>query len=220
MESKKPPFRDRQIIILGLQNLQNELLAYVLQKEIGARCCVAEEIRELAEQMDVEAEKRLLLVDCSGRSIKKTLEELHQSAWNSKMPVTIALFALQHGRGIEQNALQYGVRGFFYQHEKLPLIMKGVDTLFRGEIWLSREILVEVATNNTRKRTPAIESKAGLTSREMEILALVSVGANNEEIADKLFISPHTVKTHLYHIFKKISVPSRLQAALWAAKHL
>ena len=220
MESKTTPSIDRQIVILGLQNLQNELLAYVLQKEMGARCCVAEEIDDLGEHLDAEAEKRLLLIDCSGRNIKKTLEELHQSPWNSRVPITIALFSLQHGRGIEQNALQYGVRGFFYQHEKLPLIMKGVDTLFGGEIWLSREILVECATTNTRKRVSAVENKAGLTSREMEILALVSVGANNEEIADKLFISPHTVKTHLYHIFKKISVPSRLQAALWAAKHL
>ena len=220
MEKEKSSYKNRQIIILGPQNLQNELFAYVLQREIGARCRIEEEIEDLAGMLDVEAEQRLLLVDCSGRNIKKTLEELDKGPWKSETPATIALFALQHGRGIEQNALQFGVRGFFYQQEKLPLIMKGVDTLFSGEIWLSREILVEVATTSTKKRAPAVENKAGLTSREMEILALVSVGANNEEIADKLFISPHTVKTHLYHIFKKISVPSRLQAALWAAKHL
>jgi DNA-binding NarL/FixJ family response regulator len=220
VEKEKSSFENRQIIILGPQNLQNELFAYVLQREIGARCRIGEEIEVLAEMIDAEAEQRLMLVDCSGRNIKKTLEELETSSWKSVTAVTIALFSLQHGRGIEQNALQFGVRGFFYKDEKLPLIMKGVDTLFRGEIWLSREILVEVATTSTRKRAPTLENKAGLTSREMEILALVSVGANNEEIADKLFISPHTVKTHLYHIFKKISVPSRLQAALWAAKHL
>ena len=220
MEQEKSPYKNRQILILGPPNLQNELFAYVLQREIGARCRIEEDIEDLAEKLDAEAEQRLLMVDCSGHNIKKTLEELDNSPWKSETPITIALFSLQHGRGIEQNALQFGVRGFFYQHEKLPLIMKGVDTLFSGEIWLSREILVEVATTSTKKRAPVVENKAGLTSREMEILALVSVGANNEDIADKLFISPHTVKTHLYHIFKKISVPSRLQAALWAAKHL
>jgi len=60
----------------------------------------------------------------------------------------------------------------------------------------------------------------GLTPREMEILAMVAAGAKNEAIADKLCISPHTVKTHVYNIFKKIDVPNRLQAALWAAKNL
>jgi len=220
VESKKSPCKNCQIIILGVENLQNELLAYALEKEIGARCCIVEEIEKLAQQMDAQAEKRLLLIDCAGRNIKKMLEELVQSVRTSEMPTTLSLFSLQHERGIEQNALQYGVRGFFYQHEKLTLILKGVETLFGGEIWLSREILAECAASNTRKRGPSIENEAGLTSRELEILALISIGANNDDIAEKLFISPHTVKTHLYHIFKKINVPSRLQAALWAAKNL
>ena len=220
VKSKESPYSNSQIIILGPFNLQNELLAYVLEKEIGARCCVVEEMDGLPEQMDSQADKRLLLIDCSGRVIKKILEGLHQNGWLGDLPITISLFSLQQGRGIEQNALQYGVRGFFYQHENLQLILKGVKTLFSGEIWLSREILAECAANNTRKRGPSIENEAGLTSRELEILALISIGANNDDIAEKLFISPHTVKTHLYHIFKKINVPSRLQAALWAAKNM
>jgi LuxR family transcriptional regulator of csgAB operon len=61
---------------------------------------------------------------------------------------------------------------------------------------------------------------ANLTPRKLEILALISTGYTNDEIAEKLLISPHTVKTHLYNIFKKIKVPNRLQAALWAAKNL
>lgn len=59
-----------------------------------------------------------------------------------------------------------------------------------------------------------------LTHREKQILNMVATGATNEEIADRLFVSRHTVKTHLYHVYKKINVPSRLQAALWATKNL
>ncbi|MFH1935680.1 MAG: helix-turn-helix transcriptional regulator [Pseudomonadota bacterium] len=59
-----------------------------------------------------------------------------------------------------------------------------------------------------------------LTPREVEILTMMATGATNANIADKLCISPHTVKTHIYNIFKKIDVPNRLQASLWATKNL
>jgi len=49
---------------------------------------------------------------------------------------------------------------------------------------------------------------------------MVAVGATNDEISDKLCISPHTVKAHLYRIFRKINVPNRVQASLWAAQNL
>ncbi len=61
---------------------------------------------------------------------------------------------------------------------------------------------------------------AGLTARQKEILGFIAKGYSNREIADELFISPLTVKTHLQNIFTKINVKQRLQAALWAAKHL
>lgn len=216
-EPRRPDYR---IEIVGPQNLQNQLLAYVLEKETGASCSVSEQLIPEPVQPQASWEKCLLLVDCAGRVIKGALDEMHAGLVGYAGKPTIALFSLQHGRGVEQNALQYGVKGFFYHDDSLALILKGVGALFRGEIWLSREVLAECVVNNSRKRAPVVQSQAGLSSREMEILALISTGTNNDDIAEKLFISPHTVKTHLYHIFKKINVPNRLQAALWAAKHL
>ena len=59
-----------------------------------------------------------------------------------------------------------------------------------------------------------------LSRREKEILKHVVYGESNQEIADAMQISLHTVKTHLYNAYKKINVPNRLQAALWGAANL
>ncbi len=60
---------------------------------------------------------------------------------------------------------------------------------------------------------------AGLTARELAVLRLVAGGATNVEISDVLGISPHTVKSHVIHIFNKLAVNDRTQAAVWAARH-
>ena len=99
--------------------------------------------------------------------------------------------------------------------------MKGIRTIFANELWVSRGILTKcILEKNIQNGEDIKEENAVLTAREIEILTYVAAGTKNEEIAEKLFISPHTVRTHIYNIFKKIDVPNRLQAALWAVQNL
>ena len=55
-----------------------------------------------------------------------------------------------------------------------------------------------------------------LTKQEKNVLALVAQGWRTAKIAQELFISPRTVETHIYHIFEKLEVSSRTEAALYA----
>jgi DNA-binding CsgD family transcriptional regulator len=64
-----------------------------------------------------------------------------------------------------------------------------------------------------RWSTPASPAAFELTAREQEVLQSVAGGATNREIAAKLWISPHTVRTHLQHIFEKLDVRTRTEAA-------
>ena len=59
-----------------------------------------------------------------------------------------------------------------------------------------------------------------LTPRETEILAMIAVGATDEQISDKLRISPHMIKDEISKIFRKIGATDRLEAILWATKNL
>ncbi|MGO2507632.1 MAG: response regulator transcription factor [Vibrio hibernica] len=62
--------------------------------------------------------------------------------------------------------------------------------------------------------------KLALTRRELEILNHLQIGQSNLDIADSLFVSEHTIKSHLYRIFKKLNVNNRRQAINWAHLYL
>ncbi len=95
-----------------------------------------------------------------------------------------------------------------------------------GTLKSTVSIEVELSKNNgckEQKKTPVRISSTGimveLTQREREVLCLVADGTTNMDIAEKLFISHHTVKSHVVHIFNKLGVNDRTQAAVWAVKN-
>jgi DNA-binding NarL/FixJ family response regulator len=64
-----------------------------------------------------------------------------------------------------------------------------------------------------------VRIQSDLTPRETQVLRLVAEGASNPEISAMLHISPHTVKSHMIHIFNKLNVNDRNQAAVWATRN-
>ena len=72
--------------------------------------------------------------------------------------------------------------------------------------------------NRAISEEDAFEVQTDLTGREIEVLRLITKGATNTEISEALSISPHTVKSHVIHIFNKLSVNDRTQAAVWATR--
>jgi DNA-binding CsgD family transcriptional regulator/ArsR family metal-binding transcriptional regulator len=73
--------------------------------------------------------------------------------------------------------------------------------------------------NNVVVTKSSVEFYTDLTDREIQVLRLVSEGATNTEISETLFISHHTVKSHVVNIFNKLGVNDRTQAAVWATRH-
>jgi len=156
-----------------------------------------------------------------GAGTHKCFLELEKAQELNPAQTPIALFNLQRDGCEEEKSIAKGIRGFFYNGDPLEQIAKGISALIKGELWISRKVMGDYIINkHYMNLSPEDRIADQLTRREKEVIKLVAKGARNEEIASALFISRHTVKTHLYNIFAKIEVPNRLQAALWATKHL
>ncbi len=114
--------------------------------------------------------------------------------------------------------LKLGVRGFSSRQLNSNALEKALSRVNKGEIWVSRRVtslsLKEMMDYNSCHR-PKTEI-SGLTEREIDILKTMALGLKNKEIADKLFISEKTVKTHINRIFKKLGVSNRARAILAA----
>jgi LuxR family transcriptional regulator of csgAB operon len=161
----------------------------------------------------------LVLIDCFNEPYETILNKLWTALDMNLVNYKFVLFNLNRDTGIETVALNLGVRGFFYNDTHIETIKKGIHALLNGDIWASRKGMFKCISdkaNNKRnlpKEKPILESK--LTSREQEILSVLSTGKSNAFIADELCLSHHTVRTHIYNIFRKIGVNTRSQATLW-----
>ena len=215
------PLTDKLICVVGPRRFQNELIASFLERETGAQCMPELSIRQISfTHGSKTVVQRQVLWDCLGEDLEALVIDIESHGKRVLATDLVTFFNVQEGLGIEEKAVMLGVRGFFYEHDSLDIFLKGIRAIFDGELWLPRKIMTKCILKNKMRGPSPDGHRIALTLREHEILTMVAVGATNEEIADRLCISPHTVKTHVYNIFKKINVPNRLQAAFWAAKNL
>ena len=201
--------------------LQNELIAICLEQETGNECFILEQIDYIPKDVTKDhGRPELVIFDCHGKDLKRILNELRSYNIQDRSGRRIVLFNVNGDQGFQKKCVLDGIHGVFYEHDPIDIFLKGVQAILDGKLWLSRDMMTKCIFEGSGQDKSSKSGSEDLTERQIQILALVAVGATNDEIADKLCISPHTVKTHLYRIFKKINVPNRVQASLWAAKNL
>jgi DNA-binding NarL/FixJ family response regulator len=207
--------------LVGPMRLQNELIAKSLEKEDGNSCILLDNISQIpTDDPKPGFHPIVVLRDCYGEDLKRLLTEIETFSSRKKSKTCIVFFNVSSNIEFKKQFLLKGIHGFFYTHDSLDIFLKGVQAVMDGKLWLSRDMMTQCIFEDSDSNMPSKSIPGKLTERQTEIIALIAVGATNHEIADKLCISPHTVKTHLYKIFKEINVPNRIQASLWAAKNL
>jgi LuxR family transcriptional regulator of csgAB operon len=207
-----------RVIILGPHALQNQLLGAFIQERTGLDTRSDKNLRWDRFHDGPKGARRLVLIDCLASP--KTIP-LPEEAPVLRMPGTLpALFNIDPGAMIEEHALRIGIRGVFYSRDDAEILIKGIKAILADELWFSRAVTSRLLRNTTRKATQPLPPHEDLTRRETEILIQLAAGGNNQQIAEALCISLHTVKTHLYNIYRKIGAENRLQASLWATHYL
>jgi DNA-binding CsgD family transcriptional regulator len=92
-----------------------------------------------------------------------------------------------------------------------------------GASWDGRRVRGRLRELGVRRRIAATDRPtsgwAGMTDSELEVVRRVSAGMTNREVAEQLFVSTHTVSTHLRHVFTKLGISSRVELARIAAEH-
>lgn len=111
-------------------------------------------------------------------------------------------------------ALSAGANGYVLKKTAPDKLLDAIKELYEGGAPMSSQIARKVVANFQNKHTSAsqLDSLEALSKREKEILEMLSKGLLYKEIADQLFISPQTVRKHVYHIYEKLHVGNRIEA--------
>ena len=115
-------------------------------------------------------------------------------------------------------ALKAGARGFLLKDAGPQLLVQAIHSAANGDALIAPSVTARLlaAFSGSRPDAPPAQPSEPLTAREEEVLARVASGRTNAEIADELFISLSTTKTHLASLMSKLAARNRVELAMWA----
>lgn len=119
------------------------------------------------------------------------------------------------------NSLKAGANAYCSKEINLDRLVNVVQSVIEGASWFDpsiANIVLRAVTNTQMNDVTNSKVEYNLTTREAQILKLITEGLNNQEIAKQLFVSVNTTKVHVASILQKLEVDDRLQAAVKALK--
>ena len=217
---KKPVNRKLRLFIICSQLLAREGLILLTQQDEDLQV-----VGDAAEDEDGIAGVAKLHPDvvivadgwggeeCSCADIVKRLNADHPH-----IPILVISPHVENAR--VQMALAAGATGYLPLGVDMDELVRVLYTVSRGELTLHPSmlpaIIQQVAAGQSKPISPTPDD---LTERERDILSALSQGLTDREIAQRLFISVRTVQSHLTHIYEKLHVHTRTEAALFAVQH-
>ncbi len=148
----------------------------------------------------------LLLVDLTSEVNFSVLSGLHQIALQAR----IVLWVHSISTELALQAMSLGIRGILRKTLPIDTLIRCLTRVNEGELWFEKSLTDSIMTAR----------RYSLTRREGQLVALLSQGMKNKEIAFALTISEGTVKVYLSRLFQKLGVKDRFELALYGLKNL
>ena len=160
----------------------------------------------------------LILLDLNMKGMNgiDTLIALRKAEVTSR----IVMFTVSDNQEDVVAALQAGADGYLLKDMEPDDLIRKIRLAANGQLVLSEELteLLALAIQSKSRKDTKVDIKS-MTNRERQILKLLAAGMTNKHIARKLDITEGTVKVHIKHLFKKLNLKSRVEAAIWAMEH-
>ncbi len=209
-----------RIVIADGHRLFREGMCLILGQEKGIQI-VGEAVNELQTINVVnELKPDVVLLDITIAKINGTQVVLPIRQKSPKTKALMLTAALDEAMIFK--SLKAGAKGYLSKDSSVSDLTKAIKAVHQGELWIERKLMSRFFDQETitdsKGGNPHGRTKEGLTPREQEVLHVLATGCTNKEIAQDLFISEKTVKTHLSSIFRKLKVTRRLQAILCAIR--
>ncbi|HXW77552.1 MAG TPA: response regulator transcription factor [Candidatus Eremiobacteraceae bacterium] len=160
-----------------------------------------------------EPDVAVLDLDFQAYNHRELMRQLVVAAPNAKS----CIIAYRGIPATVRQCLSLGASGFLLKDCSVDELYRAVKTIASGEMVvdprMASTLLKGIETDHTAARTPA------LSQREMEVIRLIALGLTNRQIAARLTLSEKTIKNHVSHIFRKLKITARTEAAIHAISH-
>jgi two-component system, NarL family, nitrate/nitrite response regulator NarL len=207
-----------RILIVDDQLVVREGLRLLIENHPGIKISAMASSRSQALELLTRETFDLIILnlELGGSSSLSFIPELRETASKTRV------LALTGVRDTEthRKAVQLGAMGVVLKEDAADLLLKAIEKVYQGEVWLDRlslgMLLWQLTSREKDSLDPQTQKIASLTERERQVVTLIAEGLKNKQIADRLFISQTTVTHHLSSIYAKLGVSDRLELVVYA----
>jgi DNA-binding NarL/FixJ family response regulator len=210
-----------RILIAEDDPLLRGLLEELIEREPGMEVVASVGDGQEAVTQTVSLQPDLVVLDVYldvYKSGMNGLEVLRQLAERG-VETPVLVLTVDSSEEMVLHSFRAGAKGFLPKLHANQYLAEAIRVVAAGETWVDRRTtsrLIEELEFLSRKVAEAEGPGAALSEREKEVLACVGRGLTNAQIASELFLSQRTVKVHVSHILRKLGLPNRTSAALFA----